>query len=347
MSRAVVYVASFSLILLVLPVPTSAQFNVGLGADVTLSLSPAHPTPGGSVKITALSTSVDLSGANLRWFKNQKEIAEGMGLSEIDIVAGPLGSETSVRVEIAENDIEVASAEARVRPTEVDLLWESDSYVPPFFRGRSLPSAGTNLRLEAAARFKKDDGSLVPGRDIVFTWRKNGYVVKSASGRGKDRVLLPSPPLFGSDTVSVEARTSDGLFEGVASARIPATEPHLSLYEDHPLFGILYHQALGATARLPEVEASFAAVPYYAEARSPNGGELIYEWRVNGHAITSDASRPNKITIDSRGSSGIARVELALTHVTNFFLGSSGSWGIILLGENVVGGAGNPFGGTQ
>ena len=323
-----------------LPAIAGAQLSSGFDADLTLELSPAHSSPGELVRLTARSTLLDLSGTTLAWYENGKKIAGGMGVVEADVVAGALGSEAAVSVEVSQNGVVLITRDARIRPTELDLLWESDSYAPPFFRGRALPSAGTTLRLQAIPRFKRADASFVPASDITFTWRRNGYVVASVSGRGKSQARLPSPALFGTDDVSVEARTPDGAFEGAASVRIPSVEPVLVLYERHPLFGVMYHQALGARNILPEIEMSFAAVPYFAEAISPGG--LVYEWRVNGTPVQADASRPNELTLDARNSTGIALLELALTHATNFFLSATGSWSITLSGGG-AGGEGDPF----
>ena len=337
--------AAVSVFLTLLSPAGSAYAQLGFAESLTLSVTPQYAAPGETVHISAESLLLDLDAGNLTWYVNGFQRASGPGLLQIDVTAGPTGSETPVRVVFTQEGIEVASAEVFTRPTELDLLWESDSYTPPFFRGRALPSAGTNLRMEVRPRFKRVDGSFVSPRDIVFTWRRNGYVIASASGRGKSQATISSPPLFGTDTISVDARSVDGTLEGSASVRIPSTEPILALYENHPIFGILYHRALGAQSTLPEEETSFAAVPYFAEAVNLNNIGLIWEWRVDGNAITNDPARPNEITINAEGSTGLARIELELLHATNLFLNASGSWGITLLPG--AGTPGNPFGATQ
>lgn len=320
-----------------------AQLDFGVG--ISLSIAPEHPTPGETVRVTARGSLLDLETGEVVWYVNDTKRTSGRGLSQIEVTAPPSGGVMRVKVVFMEEKFERATAEAVIRPVEIDLLWESDSYTPPFFRGRALPSAGTNLKLEAIPRFERSNGSLVPTDDIVFTWRRNGYVVAEVSGRGKSKAFLPSPPLFGTDTVSVEARSSDGTFVGTANARIPSAEPVLSLYENHPLFGITYHRALQSENFLPEVETSFAAVPYYAGAIGPNDKALLYEWRVNGNAIAS-AERPSEITVNAEGSTGAARIELALSHATNLFLNALGSWRVTF-GTGAGGGLENPFGGTQ
>jgi len=309
-----------------------SQFDLGFGTDLSIEFSPEHPAPKEVVRIQARSTTIDLPGAVLLWVVDGETITEGAGADTVTVTAGPLGSETSIVLTVFENGVERTSAQAYIRPVELDLLWEADSYTPPFFRGRALPSAGTTLRLEARPRFQRVDGSLISTGDIIFTWRRNGYVIPGTSGRGKTSVVIEGPSLFGTDTISVEAKSTDELYESVASTRIASTEPHLALYQNHPVFGIAYHQALGAENRISETEASFSAVPYFADAHHPDSGDLLYEWRVNGTQIGNNAQRPSAITINAAGSAGTASVTLALTHISNFFLSASGSWGLAFFG---------------
>lgn len=319
---------------LALVLPVYAQLGLDFGsANVSLSITPEHPAPGNTVRITAQSSSIDLRVYDLAWYANGKKIAGGAGLLETDVVAGLLGSEMNVEAVVSSAGVETASAQAIIRPVEIDLLWESDSYVPAFYRGRALPSAGTGLHMEALVRFKRPNGSFVPQNEILYTWRKNGYVIQSISGRGKSYASIGSPPLFGGDVISVDVESLDGDFAGSASVRVPSVEPELMLYENHPLFGIMYHRALGAQTFAPQTEMTFAAVPYFAEAGSPDDGRLTYAWRVNGNAVVNDPARGSEITINAENSSGLALIQLALSSVSNFFLSRSGSWAISLGGS--------------
>ena len=337
---------TFVFLSIVLLSATAAHAQLGFGETLTLSVMPRNPATGETVQVKAESLLLDLEAGELTWYVNGARNAPGAGVLETQVTVGALGSATNVRAVFLQGGIEVSSAEVTIRPTEIDLLWEADSYTPPFFAGRALPSAGTSLRMEALTRFRRADGTLIPPKDITFTWRRNGYVIADASGRGKYRATLASPPLFGTDIISVEARSTDGSLSGEASARIPSIEPILALYENHPLFGVLYHRALGAQNTFPEVEKSFAAVPYFADAGSPADTALIWEWSVEKNAIGNDPSRPNEITVNAEGSTGIANIDLALSHVVNLFMSATGSWGITLLADS-PGTPGNPFGATQ
>ena len=115
---------------------------------------------------------------------------------------------------------------------------------------------------------------------------------------------------------------------------IPSIEPVLTLYKNHPLFGISYNQALEEAESMPDTEMSFSAVPYFAEAEGPNDPALNYSWSINGIDIGTDESRRNALTINADKSNGLARIALSVTHAVNLFMQSSGSWEVTLGASN-------------
>jgi len=308
--------------------PVFAQLGLGFGADLSISFSPAHPRASEAVQLTARSSGLDLSGSEIVWRANGKEIARGSGLDSTNITAGNLGEETRITVDATQPDGTSGSAQATIIPTGLDILVDSDSYIPPFYRGRARASAGTNLLLQALPEFKLPTGSMAPASDLIYTWRRNGEVIGTVSGRGRSTAIIPSPHLFGTDTITVEAKTPDGTLSGASTLSLSSTEPVLALYEDHPLFGILYNQALGGTTFIPESEMAFAAVPYFAQIQNASDPRLVFDWRVNGSSISPSISHPNEITINANNSTGIALLSLELTHTTNYYMDARGSWNI-------------------
>lgn len=324
-------------------VPAYAQLD--FGTAITLKISPEYPEPQNSVRVTVESSLIDLETEMLTWYVDGAEVDSGIGMRSIDVVAGGFGTMKQVEVVVTEEGFERARTEAIIRPVTIDMLWEADSYTPPFFRGRALPSAGSNLHFEAIPYFQRSDGVRVPIDEIVFTWKRDGYVIQGVSGRGKNIVLIPGPSLFDTDTISVEAHTTDNTFFAVGTESVSSIEPHLALYEEHPLFGIMYHRAFQDQNVVPEEELSFVAIPYFASISGPTGGGLEYTWKVNGNSLENNPERPGAITIDARGSSGRALIELIMTHATNFFFRAEGAWSFAFT-ASTAGGLNNPFGQT-
>ena len=235
----------------------------------------------------------------------------------------------------------------------VDLLVDSDSYTPPFYRGRALPAIGTSIRLVALAHPPTIGGIAQSPSNLIYTWKQDDRVVGNVSGQGRSSATLPSAMLYGSTNIEVDVESTNHILVGSATISIPATEPAVLLYEDNPLIGIAFNHALANTNVIPETEATFAAVPFFASASSANDPRLEYSWTLNANAITPSVSDPSELTVNSAHSNGLATIGLTLQHATNFFMDFRGVWNVSLgsAGSNgfssSVSGGSDPFGGTS
>lgn len=336
-------VAAFSLALTALffALPAAAQFDPTLySSSISIGFSPAHPAPGDTVTLSAVGSGIDLSRSEVAWYVDDKEVAHGFGIASTQVQAGALGSRKAIELDIVPPSGSFLTAKATLAPTEVDLLISSDSYVPPFYRGRALPTVGTRIIAEAIPRFALPGGALVPDSQLVFTWRYNGDVLKNASGLGKSSASIPIAHLFGGNDIAVEARTQDGTLSGAAEVSLASREPLLDLYEDHPLYGLLFNNALSSGARIAESEMTFAALPYFALASGPADAHLTYSWRVNGSQVRASATSSNELTINADNSSGQAYLELDLSQNNNIYTSISGAWSLTLSSSEAPG---SPF----
>lgn len=332
------------LLLLALPAGASAQLYDIPGAfgAVSIVASPAQPAPNSTVRLTLQSPLYDLKNSLISWRVNGEPLTEGQGIVSVSVNVGDAGETTEVTAALISGDND-ALAVAVLTPASIDLLWEAEGFVPPMYRGRTLPGVGARVTFAAYPTFVHD-GVRVDPKDLTYTWRNGDTVLGSLSGRGRSTISIDAPTLFGAETVSVEATTQDGTIAARASARIESPNTTLRLYENHPLFGPLYHAPFGASGFTPETEVTFLAVPYFAPARSADDPVLAYEWRVNRQSIAADKKTPSQITINAAGSSGIALIELAVGHLTNFFFGSEAAWQITF--SSAAGGSAggtNPF----
>ena len=315
--------------LLLIPGTSIAQsFLPGTSPDLTISATPADPGPGDTVTLSVQSSLLDLSGADITWTSGGKTILEGVGATSAQVTMGPLGTPTSVS---ASASVAGQSANAAVMlvPESVDLLFDASSYAPPFYKGRTLPSPASSLRVQAIPHIITASGTAAPDT-LTYTWAEDGSVLGSLSGRGRSSALLPPPPLFGSSVVSVEARTSDGAYSASASVRIPAIDPGITLYQDNPLFGIEFYNAVADRAAVADIETTFAAVPYFIAATSPDDPDLSYAWRVNGLPLASATSSSSEITLNAAGVSGPTTLSLGLTSSFDHYLSAQHSWTVSL-----------------
>ncbi len=295
---------------------------------VSIKFEPLHPQPGDTVRLEAHSAVLDLSTSDIAWRVDGKTVAQGIGIDRTEVIAGNLGKEKTIEVFVVTPTGVSASADAEIIPTELDILVDSDSYVPPFYWGRARASTGSTLILQAIPHFKRSDGSMVPASDILYTWRKNDETLGALSGRGKSSARIPIQHLYGNERIFIEAHTSDNLLSNESAISIAPIQPTLTLYQNHPVYGILYHQALGPASAIAESEATFTAVPYFAGIAGQDDPALIFDWSVNGKTFGPSPTKPESITINASNSSGLAVLGLELTHATNYYMDAKGLWNI-------------------
>jgi hypothetical protein len=310
------------------PVALAQSLGLSYGTSLSIDLSPQNPAPNQAVQLTLHASGIDLADSTIVWMAGGKTIAQGIGKDFVGVVAGALGSETPIEADVSTPDGTFYSAQVTVAPTQLDVLVDSDSYTPPFYLGRALPSPGTDLLFQAIAHFKRPDGTTIPDSQITYTWKQGGEVLGGISGRGRSSATIPVQHLSGDNIVTVDAVSSDGSRSAETTATVPLVEATVDLYEDHPLYGLLFNNALGAFARIAENEMTFAAIPYFAQIAGPNDPRLSYAWRVNDTAIARSVTSPSEITINADNSTGQAALSLDLTHADNYLMSASGAWNI-------------------
>jgi hypothetical protein len=299
--------------------PVSAQ-TAFFDTDVSIRMTPAYPSPGETVTLT-------VPGADrpIVWEVNGAVVASGT--PQLVVQAGELGSETEIDATVYGSD-SLGHAQAFIRPAAASVVWSSDAYTPPFFRGKSLPGTGSTISLEALAAIA-DASGVVPAQRLVYTWKRNGAILQDLSGLGRSRIRIAAPALFASDDIVVDIATADDAYRARAMTRIASVDTHLALYRDTPLFGIFFNDATPARYTTSDADVTFFAAPYYAARTGADSG-LSYDWSINGSAAHTDAQAPSRIELSSQLPVSAA-LSLALSSSWNYFENASASWSISLL----------------
>lgn len=159
----------------------------------------------------------------------------------------------------------------------VDLLWSADTYTPPFYRGRALPTAHSQVTVVAMPNF----GAV---ENLNFTWTKDGRNIGSASGRGKNVLVYTSDAAGVANDIRVSVDDTD------AQLVLPVVAPRLVIYESDALQGINYEQSVDANYNLVAPEATFLAEPYYFSRASVEDNRVEFDWRLNGKKVITDLS---------------------------------------------------------
>lgn len=316
----------FALIFL-LPAYVSAQAIPIPGVTQTpaIILSPEYPAPFESVTATVRIGSEDLSSADIAWILDGTPVAEGVGRISFSFRAGDIGAIQALSVLVRTPNGNAEAVQARVNPTRIHVAWEAQTYTPLLYKGRSLYSAGSGIVAEAHVQYIDDSGAIVAPENLIYFWRRNGSAIAGANGRGKYVLRTEGPKFYGTDILSVQVSTPQGIVVGTGAARIDTIDPRLVLYTWSPVTGPAYSAAIAQTEGSIGNATTIVAEPYFMGATSSKSPLLLYEWLVNGRALSVQESSPNFLSLSSEDATS-AVISLSVTHKTALLQEAKRKW---------------------
>lgn len=303
-----------------IPVGVFGQAYGGFGGNITLTMTPEFPRANEEVTVTAQGFSVDLDRAEVSWYENGVLKKKGVGARSFSFTTGALGEASSLRVVVASPSRGLFRETLAIRPAEVDILSEADSYTPPFYKGKGLPSGESRLRLTALPFLAAGNGRLLNPASLVYSWEQDGKKLLAESGFGKQSATIRGPLLFQESIVSVEVSSLDESLKAKKTIFFDAESPRVLFYEKHPLRGILYERALKEKYTLLTDEFSLRAEPYFFPRLSLPAGTaresalLEFGWSVNSRSVPSQKQNELILRKEAEGRGG-SRVELTIKDV--------------------------------
>lgn len=312
-----------SLVLFALSSSVQAQIPTGSN-DISLSLIPENPKPNQTIVVKTQSFSTNLDNATFKWSVNGKVVKEGIGIKQFESKTGKSGTTMSIQVEISTQNLGVIRDSIMFRPTEVTLVWESDGYLPPFYKGRALYTLGGSLKVVAIPEFFSSQGKRMNPKDLVYTWKKNGEVVANASGYGKDFFISDKTSyLRDGNDISVEVSSPRENITGSASLIVEPQSLEILMYEKSPLYGILFNKNLPTSFSLTNEEITLYAVPFFFSTQTQSLGELSFEWTMNNSPIRN-AAGSNELTLRKEtGQVGSSDIGLTVQHPRKVLQGTT------------------------
>jgi hypothetical protein len=157
----------------------------------------------------------------------------------------------------------------------VDILWQGESYTPPFYEGLPMWSRQSLITLVAIPN------GLGSPSALSYKWSKNGTVLGSLSGIGKNSLKFADTVFSKPQRIEVEIISSNE--ETLAESSIIVTPRDFTplVYEKNPLYGYLFHHEVGESFRLYEGEVTFSAFPLFSSPPLRDGANLSYKWSTN------------------------------------------------------------------
>ncbi|HTH93566.1 MAG TPA: hypothetical protein VL576_03760 [Candidatus Paceibacterota bacterium] len=290
MKKALAIISAIIVVFFLGTLPSHAQLGT---ADLSITTIPINPVPLKNVQIRLQSYGFDLSQASISWTSNGVPISSGIGDTTITVVAPADGKIATITATASSTDFAATYATLLLRPASVDLLWEgADSYVPPFYKGRALPSVNGVIRVVAIP-------AISAPRGITYTWSENGSVDQNASGYEKTGFLFHNDTLSNTEDISVDASSS--LFDGSNEITIVPGSPKVVGYLNTDSY-IDYANGSSSILNTTDSGAIIHFEPYFFSVPNNISNDLTFSY--------TDSGGSNLVTGNSQN-------ELRLSHPTD------------------------------
>lgn len=302
-----------------LPIPTQIP---DLEEQIDGSMTPSYPAPGEKVTIVLEAYGTDLNSATIVWSVNGTETLRGKGQKTFSTVAGKLGEQQVIRASILPlNGLSVTKT-FYVNPQSVDVIWQADTYTPPFYRGKAMFSPQTKVTLVAMPNVINQNGTQVNPGEATYKWKKDFVVQGKNSGYGAQTFsykgdILMQPVNIGLE-VSIEGGNTAETYLDLAP-----TSPEIGMYEQSPIYGTLYNREVSIGLDFANSsERSILAIPYFFGTASRKSDKLSYEWAINGTKISVPTSQNTMTFRNSENLDGRSEIGVLISNTDNFLEGA-------------------------
>ncbi len=290
----------------------NAQLNISSQNDVNVQISPDNPKPFGGVSISLESYSLDINAAEISWTINGKMMKKGFGEKVYSFSVGDIYTKIFVDIGIRTNDGIFIRKSLSIKPTAVDLIWETVGFTPPFYKGRTLFSHQNSITFTAIPHITNSDNSEIGAKNLIYKWKKDGSVLDSNSGYGKNSITITGSIISRPIDIEVEVSTKDNDGFGHARSVVAPTDPTILLYEKNPIYGIQFQKTLTGNLLLNEPEVAVIAMPYFFGIKYMTSPEISYKWQINGVNIDGDVSQTTRVFRQLEGASGFAKISISI-----------------------------------
>lgn len=201
----------------------------------------------------------------------------------------------------------------------VDLIYESYSYVPPFYRGKTLNVNQGTVIVTALPVLIKANGEKVPDKSVIYTWKKDGLVQQSNSGAGKNTFTFKGSVPIKDAIIGVTASSPDGSLVVSNQVTVTNEDPKIIFYENSPIYGIMFNRGIKSTVNMLIDEFSVLAIPYFFSGTSAVSDNLGYIWSMNGKTIENQTPKNSFTTRLEKAGAGTASIGLKINNTARIF----------------------------
>ncbi len=287
-------------------------------SDILVNIVPPNPSPYENTTITLNSYRDNLDTALISWSVNGKTIVSGIGKKSFSTTAPGAGGETSVVSTISLPDGKI-DTKISIKPSVMVLLWQAnDSYVPPFYRGKALPTPNSEIKVVAMPEARNSSGN-ISSQNMTYYWKKDYTNNVDGSGYGKNSFVYSSDYLEDSNNISVAVSTVDQKYSSNASIDIGMTEPKILFYKNDNALGTIWDKSLPDLNKIQGPE-TIEAAPYFIAPKELQNPTLVWSWFINDSRVNLTSFKKNLMPLQAQeGTHGTSKLRLEIENTGSLF----------------------------
>ncbi len=299
-------------------------------SDFDFEMTPENPGPRQTLSLSLSSNLVDLNRYPITWTVDGAVVASGIGKKSITTQTKDYGQTTTISMSIKLIESEITKR-ISITPQDTTIIWEAvDSYAPPFYQGKRLPSYESIVRITSIPNFLGNKQS-VATKNAVYIWKRNNSAVTDASGFGKDSILIQHNRVRPTETITATASSVSASGQATASVTIPFLNPFVLIYARDPVTGIR-NPLTKKVIPVPTKGLTLEAEPYFFSVLQNNPNFLKLSWSLNDTPVTlTDARKKTTLSLTNSGGGGTATIRVDAENTTKLFQSTTTTIGANLL----------------
>ncbi len=252
--------------------------------QVDVNISPDTPRPGDVVTITAEAYGTDLNTHPISWRVNGVETLHGIGQKKFTFTMGNSGTVTTIELTISPKNAPQIIKTYTFAPIDVDILWQANTYTPPFYKGKALYTPESSVTFTALPNIITSKGKVDPS-EAVYKWSENYEVQGDKSGFGRNTYNFTGPIILRTVTVQAEVyAAANKSVKGLNRYELNNVYPQAVVYEDNPVYGVMFNKAISGSYFMKEREVKFAIFPFFFSTDNKND-KVAYDWSLDNSPL--------------------------------------------------------------
>lgn len=284
-------------------------------SQLDIEMTPKNPSAGQSVTLRLFGYANDLDRAMITYKVNGEVKLSEMGKKIFTFNVGGADESTIVSINVVLPTGFSYSKNLVIRPINMIIAWEADTYTPPFYEGKAMYSDQAKLKLVAETYGNTATGSIVP-LDTIYTWKKDNRTIQDQSGLGANVATIDNDKSILS-LISIEllAESFDRSVKTSKKISIDTSKLELEYYTLDQAMGIASHPIKTGDI-ISKDTTSIVAVPYFMAYSSLDNPLVEYEWYINSKKVNNTVP---VIGIEHPGKDGYAQVEAVIKSKDRLF----------------------------